>query len=327
VRCLPRTVADFTGREATVRSLLAVIAAPGASAPAVVVVDGMAGSGKTTLALHVASLVGGRYPDAHLYVDLHGHSEQQPLSGRSGGAGRAVAVRGGDAAGVGGARQRGVERPGGGSAAPSGLALVTTRRRLAGLDGVHLESLPVLDSDEAVALLARIVGDRVHAEAGAAREVVRRCGGLPLAVRLAGSRLAHRPGWRVAELVRRLDESVLPQLAAEDRTVAGAFVLSYRQLPERTRWAFRLFGLYPGGTFDALTVAALTGLTFGQAQDLLGSRPGKPLPDWAPPNSSTSRNGWQHGDELVDAVRGAHGVGDLVARVRVDDRVARPGLV
>src|SRR5699024_348365 len=111
--------------------------------------------------------------------------------------------------------------------APGSLAIVTSRRRLAGLDGVHPEPLAVLPAAEATALLARIVGDRIAAEPEAAAEVVRRCGGLPLAIRLAGARLAHRPRWRVADLVRRLGESALPELAAEDRTVASAFALSY----------------------------------------------------------------------------------------------------
>ncbi|WP_034217753.1 AfsR/SARP family transcriptional regulator [Actinoplanes subtropicus] len=294
VRCLPRTVADFTGRESTIRALLKLIGErgePGESAPVVVVVDGMAGSGKTTLALHVASLVGDRYPDAHLYVNLHGHSEQQPLAPgsalmillrqlgipaeaipadavervglwRSEVAKRRVLVMLDNAAS---SAQVADLLP----AAASALTLVTGRRRLTRLEGVHLESLPVLDADEALTLLASIVGDRVYAEAQAAQDVVRRCGGLPLAVRLAGARLAHRPRWRVAELVRRLDGSVLPQLAAEDRTVADAFVLSYRQLPQRAQWAFRLLGLHPAETFDALAVAALAGLPLGQAEEVL----------------------------------------------------------
>ncbi|XVU25097.1 BTAD domain-containing putative transcriptional regulator [Actinoplanes sp. CA-054009] len=291
VRCLPRTVGDFTGREATVRRLVTAIEAADADQPVVAVVDGMAGSGKTTLALHVAALLGDRYPDAHLFVDLHGHSAERPLEPaaallvllrqlgvdaerippdlvdrvglwRTELAKRRVLVLFDNAAS---SAQLSDLLP----AVPGSLALVTGRRRLIGLDGVHPESLAVLPHAEAVTLLARIVGERVEAEPEAAAEVARRCGGLPLAVRLAGSRLAHRPRWRVADLVRRLGESALPELAAEDRSVASAFAVSYGQLPDPVRRVFRLLGLCPGTEFDALAAAALSGLALERARDVL----------------------------------------------------------
>ncbi|GAA0482414.1 SARP family transcriptional regulator [Paractinoplanes deccanensis] len=291
VRCLPRTVGDFTGREAAVSRLVTAIGSATPDGPVIAVIDGMAGSGKTTLALHVAALLGDRYPDAHLFVDLHGHSAERPLDPaeallvllrqlgldadrippelvdrvglwRTELAKRRVLVLFDNAAS---SAQLSDLLP----TAPGNLALVTGRRRLAGLDGVHPESLAVLPHAEAVELLARIVGDRVTAEPEAAAEVARRCGGLPLALRLAGARLAHRPRWRVADLVSRLGESALPELAAEDRSVASAFAVSYRQLPPRVRAVFRLLGLCPGTEFDALTVAALTGLPLPGARDVL----------------------------------------------------------
>ncbi|WP_436525805.1 BTAD domain-containing putative transcriptional regulator [Actinoplanes sp. HUAS TT8] len=283
VRCLPRTVGDFVGRGEQIDRLL--------SGPAVAVIDGMAGSGKTTLALHVAGLIGDRYPDAHLYVDLHGHSERDPVEpgaallallrqlGLSAAEiplepGQRVALWRTEAA----RRRLLVVLDNAASsaqiadllpAAPGSLALVTSRRRLSGLDGVRVESLSVLSPDEAVALLERIAGDRVRAEPEAAAEVVRRCGLLPLAIRLAGSRLAHRPGWRVSDLLRRLGEAALPELAAEDRTVAGAFTLTYNQLPALNQRVFRLLGVNPGRDFDALAVAALTDLARDSAEDVL----------------------------------------------------------
>ncbi|WP_328478765.1 tetratricopeptide repeat protein [Actinoplanes sp. NBC_00393] len=291
VRCLPRTVGDFTGHGDLVGRLIRTIEADDGSGPVEVVIDGMAGSGKTTLALHVAGLVGERYPDAHLFVDLHGHSEQQPLPPA---AALLVLLR---QLGLGAetipaglvdrvslwrtevARRRVlVVFDNAGSSeqvadllptAPGSLALVTSRRRLAGLDGVYPEALPLLDPDEAVTLLARIAGERVRAEPEAAAEVVRRCGGLPLAIRLAGSRLAHRPRWRVSDLLSRLGAATLPQLSAEDRTVSSAFALTYRQLGEPARRLFRLLGVYPGAGFDAHAVAALTGLPYQAADDLL----------------------------------------------------------
>jgi tetratricopeptide (TPR) repeat protein len=288
VRCLPRTVGDFTGRSETVGRLLGVI---GEADPAIVVIDGMAGSGKTTLALHVAALVGDRYPDAHLFVDLHGHSEREPLDPaaallillrqlrigaeqvppsldervaqwRTELARRRVLVVLDNAAS---SEQVAELLP----AAPGALALVTSRRRLAGLDGVHSESLPVLTEAEAVTLLTRIAGERVSAQPVAAVEVVRRCGGLPLALRLAGARLAHRPRWQVSDLVRRIGSAALPELAVENRTVVDAFGLSFGQLAAAAQRVFRLLGTYPGQTFDALAVAALGDVSLAEAEDLL----------------------------------------------------------
>jgi DNA-binding SARP family transcriptional activator/tetratricopeptide (TPR) repeat protein/RecA/RadA recombinase len=288
IRCLPRTVGDFTGRDEVVARLLARAGAPG---PVVLAVDGMPGSGKTTLALHVAARAGNRYPDAHLFVDLHGHSDREPLDPAAAllillrqlgvaadripdGAAERVALWRTELAerralvvldNAAGSHQVADLLPAG----PGTLALVTSRRRLAGLDGVHPESLPVLDEDEAVTLLARIAGDRIAAQPAEAAEVARRCGGLPLALRLAGARLAHRPRWQVGDLARRIGTSALPELAAESRSVAGAFALSYGQLTEPARRVFRLLGVAPGRSFDAPHTAALTGLPLPAAADVL----------------------------------------------------------
>ncbi|MEV6842608.1 BTAD domain-containing putative transcriptional regulator [Actinoplanes sp. NPDC051411] len=288
VRSLPRTVADFTGRTDLISRIAARAAAGG---PAVIALDGMAGSGKTTLALHVAAELGERYPDAHLYIDLHGHSEREPLD--PAGALLVLLRR----LGIGAdevpadsdgrvhlwraemARRRALvildNAASSGQvvdllpASPGSLVLVTSRRRLLGLDGAHPESLPVLDEAEAVELLARIAGDRVFAEPGAAADLVGRCGGLPLAIRLAGARLAHRPRWQVADLVKRVGDAALPELAAEDRTVAGAFALSFGQLPQPAQRVFRLLGVHPGRLFDVPAVAALADLPAGEAGELL----------------------------------------------------------
>jgi DNA-binding SARP family transcriptional activator len=291
VRCLPRPVADFTGRADAVERLLKVIEATDPAGPAVAMIDGMAGSGKTTLALHVATLIGDRYPDAHLFVDLQGHGDEQPVEPAA-----ALLIL---------LRQLGIDpekipaEPIGRVAlwrtelarrqalvifdnafasaqlaellptSPGSLALITSRRRLSGLDGVHPESLPMLAEDEAIELLGRIAGERVWAEPEAAAAVVQRCGGLALAIRLAGARLAHRPRWRVADLMNRLGGAVLPELVAENRSLASAFALSYGQLTEPLQRTFRLLGWCPGATFDTFAVAALTGRPLSEARDLL----------------------------------------------------------
>ncbi|MEN3610291.1 NB-ARC domain-containing protein [Plantactinospora sp. ZYX-F-223] len=155
---------------------------------------------------------------------------------------------------------------------PGTLVLVTSRRRLLGIDGVLPESLPVLGPEEAVDLLAATAGpNRVRAEPEAAASVVQRCGHLPLAIRLAGARLAHRPGWKVADLAHRLDRSsqALGEISAEDHSVAAAFGLSYEPLLAPVRRMFRLLGLYPGEFFHTTAAAALTGLPLPDAESAL----------------------------------------------------------
>ncbi|WBB74142.1 BTAD domain-containing putative transcriptional regulator [Micromonospora sp. WMMD1128] len=291
VRALPRAISDFTGRQQTMARLVKEIVAEGARLH---LIDGMAGSGKTTLAVQVATAVREQFPDAQLFIDLHGYSERTPLTAaaaagtllrqlgvppervpvdpedrlamwRSELADRRAAVVLDNAAS---ARQAAALLPSG----PDNLVLVTSRRRLVGLDDGRPHSLPVLDPDEALELLGRVVGvDRIGAEPAAAAEVVRRCGYLPLAIRLAGARLAHRPLWRVADLAQRLTEAQDPlaELAAGERSVGHAFALSYAQVSAPARRLFRLLGLHPGVRFDNRVAAALIELPLPETQDLL----------------------------------------------------------
>ncbi|WP_405429212.1 BTAD domain-containing putative transcriptional regulator [Micromonospora sp. NBC_00617] len=290
VRSLPRAIGDFTGRQQT----LARLAKDVEAGARIQLIDGMAGSGKTTLAVHLATALADDYPDAQLYIDLHGHSERTPLTPSA-----AVATL---------LRQLGVpvervptnqddrlalwrtELAGRrallvlDNAAtadqvtpllPNGshcLILITSRRRLVGVDEGRPSSLPVLDTDEAVELLGHVVGvDRVAAEPGAATEVVRRCGHLPLAIRLAGARLAHRPRWRIADLAERLTSrpDPLAEFEAGDRSVGRAFALSYAQVSLAAQRAFRLLGLHPGVRFDDSVAAVLAELPLPDAQHLL----------------------------------------------------------
>ncbi|MEU4398049.1 AfsR/SARP family transcriptional regulator [Micromonospora orduensis] len=291
VRSLPRAIGDFTGRQETLARLVKEIEEDGNR---IQLIDGMAGSGKTTLAVHVATALADRYPDAQLFIDLHGHSERRPLT-----AAAAVAAL---------LRQLGVpvERipedtddrlalwrtelaglralvvlDNAGTAdqvaplLPSGshcLILITSRRRLVGLDEGRPSSLPVLDADEAIELLGRAAGvERIAAEPEAAAEVARRCGHLPLAIRLAGARLAHRPRWRVADLAERLVAGAGPlaELTAGQRSVGQAFALSYAQVSPSAQRLFPLLGLYPGARLDSRVAAALVELPLAETQELL----------------------------------------------------------
>jgi tetratricopeptide (TPR) repeat protein len=149
--------------------------------------------------------------------------------------------------------------------------LITSRRRLAGLDGVQPLSLDVLDLDDAVELLRTMVGERVRADVPSTVEVAGLCGRLPLALRLAAARLQHRPTWTVADLAARLRDTDLrlAELAVDGRTVAAAFTLSYQHLPEPTQRVFRSVGLHPAGDFEARAAAALVDLGVAETEAAL----------------------------------------------------------
>jgi tetratricopeptide (TPR) repeat protein len=152
------------------------------------------------------------------------------------------------------------------------LAIVTSRRRLAELDGAMHLALDTLPPHDALALFSRIVGThRAEAEPQASAEVVRRCGFLPLAIRIAGARLTARPAWSVADLAGRLERGHrrLAELGRGDRSVEAAFGLSYEQLPAGHRRVFRLLGLHRGPDFDTYLAAAGTGLDPADAEAAL----------------------------------------------------------
>ena len=247
----------------------------------VVVVSGPPGAGKSTLALRVAHALRESFPDGQLYLQLGGGTHQPrearevlgealralgvgsariPESTgeraelyRSQLAGRRVLVVADDA---GSAEQVEPLRP----AAPGCALLITSRSRLAGPDGATLAALESLRRAEAVELLARIAGpDRVTAEPQAADRLVASCGLLPLAVRIAGAKLAANPGWpveRVAGLIaderRRLDE-----LSVGDLAVRASVAPSYEALDERARRAFRRLSLLNPVDVPPWVVAAL----------------------------------------------------------------------
>jgi tetratricopeptide (TPR) repeat protein len=239
-RQLPPDIADFVGHTELVGKLQELFESrPGGTGaetgvPPLVIcaVAGKAGVGKSALAVHVAHRLASAFPDGQLYASLGGggsegwrsaargpRSPLDPGEIRSRLAGKRVLVVLDDAAGE--AQLRPL-LPGG----PGPAVLITGRARPAALEGVHLVNLAVLDSDRAIALLGRIAGpQRVVAEPDAAAAIVAACGRLPLAVRIAGARLAARPHWpltRMADLLadehRRLATASwqLPPAVADD---------------------------------------------------------------------------------------------------------------
>lgn len=278
VHALPHDVVDFTGRDEEVARLLDTVGDTSGATTVIVAIDGMAGVGKTALAVHAAHRLAERYPDVQLFIDLHAHSADRQPTDTAAALGtllRSVGV-GSDRIPAGLDERSGLWRaelagrkalvvldnvasaaqvrpllPGG----PGCLALITSRRRLTDLESARTLSLDVLPHPQAVALFTRILG--AEREPEAVGEVAVLCGHLPLAIRIAAARLRSRPVWTVAHLAGRL-RAGLSELATGDRSVESALQLSYRQLTEAQQRLFRLLGLHPGADFDGYSVAALT---------------------------------------------------------------------
>jgi hypothetical protein len=277
---LPGDIGDFTGRTAELARL--ADATPFVTVKAI---DGMAGVGKTALAVRAAHRLAAHYPDAKLFVDLHGHTPgQSPTSAmaaldtllraldvpdsripadpdaraalwRAEVATRSMLVVLDNAADVAQIRPL---LPGAGRS----LILITSRRRLVGLEVDDSVSLDVLTESDAVSLFG---GD----DRDAARDVVEQCGYLPLAIRLAAARLRARPSWTVRYLADRLKRGGWPlaEFEAADRGVAAA--MSCHQLAPLAQRMFRLLGLHPGTDFDAPAAAALADVQVSEAERLL----------------------------------------------------------
>jgi tetratricopeptide (TPR) repeat protein len=145
--------------------------------------------------------------------------------------------------------------------------MVTSRRRLAALEGAVPVPLDVMRPDQADLLFNRLCG-RAGSDPEATARLMQLAGHLPLAIRLLAGRLRHHPSWTVGHLAGELaaarDRSVA--IGASDESVSAAFALSYNRLPGHRQRFFRYLGLHPGTDIDAYLAAALSGL------DLEGAR-------------------------------------------------------
>ncbi|MGE5829352.1 MAG: ATP-binding protein [Micromonosporaceae bacterium] len=258
----------------------------------VLVVSGMPGVGKTAFALRIAELLASRFPDGQLFADLRGAGENRTiapevlagflraLSGagaqvasgvdeasahfRSAVAGRRVLVLLDDAATEGQVRPL---LPG----SPGCLTLVTSRRALTGLPNARLLVLDALPSLPATQLLHLIAGEHVldRESPSAIDALVEVCGGLPLAIRVVGGRLASRPRGGLARILVRLrgDQERFLNLSSGDLDLRRVFDESYLALPAPTQVVFRRLGLFPGPDFTVEAAAVLAGVPVDQAED------------------------------------------------------------
>ncbi|MBV9450226.1 MAG: tetratricopeptide repeat protein [Streptosporangiaceae bacterium] len=296
-RQLPRSIADFIGREeqlAAIKHMLSALERPDAARYAVpiIAISGAGGVGKSTLALRAAHEVSDDYPDGHLYADLSSPAGDHDTTVLQARFLRALGVDGSmipedPAERAQMYRSRlankqllivldGVDHEGQvipllpGS--PSCAVIVTSRVRLSGLPGAHWIDVDVFGNDASMELLAHIAGaERLAAEPAAAEELMRYCGGLPLALRIAGTRLAVRPHWRVADLARRLrdERRRLDELSHHGLELRSSIGLTYKGLPGRTKRLFRLLASIRAPDFPAWTAAALLDTDLTTAEELL----------------------------------------------------------
>ncbi|MEU2666860.1 BTAD domain-containing putative transcriptional regulator [Micromonospora sp. DT46] len=282
---LPPGVGDFAGREEELNGLLRVLTAEPRACPPVAVVTGMAGVGKSTLALHAAHLTRTAFPDGQLYADLGrargnavepydvlgwflrslGHAESAIPKGldervrlyRSQLAGRRLLVM---LDGTAGYEQVSPLLPGD----PGCQVIVTSRLRMPELAGATSIEVGTLDRGQALALLGRIIGaQRVAEEADAAGRIVELCGRLSLGVRVAGSRLLARPHWSLGYLADRLaDERYrLDELRLGSMDVRERLDSSYHQLADLGQLALRRLALLRTPAFPSWCTAEVLGVS------------------------------------------------------------------
>ncbi|MBO0806208.1 MAG: helix-turn-helix domain-containing protein [Nocardiopsaceae bacterium] len=299
-RTLPRDIASFTGREPEIEAILAAVTGAGTSGVVdICAIDGMAGIGKTALAVHAAHRLADRFPDGQVFLPLHGHTpgrqpvdpvdalasllqasgmpaqgipdglEPRALLWRDHLAGRRMLLVLDNAAG---SAQVAPLLPGDGEC----LVLVTSRRHLGDLPGtVTPVLLDVLTPAQAAQMFTRLA-PRAADSPGEVAEVVELAGFLPLAISLLARLFARHRSWTLADLAAETRESLLT-LTAEHESVAAAFEVSYRHLDPARQRMFCLLGLHPGAAIEPYAAAALAGTGLDEAAGLLDSLHGEGL--------------------------------------------------
>jgi DNA-binding SARP family transcriptional activator len=295
---LPAALPDFTGRVAAIDALASRMPASGV---AVTVITGPPGVGKTALAIKAAHLASRAFPDGQLYASLGGAGAGGAGFGgagncdRAGGgdvrephdvlgellrslgvpaarvpagvaeraalyrsilAGRKVLVLADDAASAAQVRPL---LPG----TPGSAVLVTSSSRLADLEGAASVSISGLSTEESIALLGKIAGEqRIAAERAAAAEIAAACNGLPLALRIVGSRLAASPALRLSSLAAVMsdDGRLLGELVIGDLSVRRRLDAAWLALDPYSRQVLHTLAQAGGRELpDSVVMAATAG--------------------------------------------------------------------
>ncbi|WP_435179161.1 tetratricopeptide repeat protein, partial [Actinacidiphila sp. bgisy145] len=294
---LPPAVGHFRGRDEEIAALTATLTAAGPAGATTTVykVDGPPGSGKTALVTEVARRTRAGYADGCLFLDLHGYSEgAEPLPPadalgrmlrRLGVPAQALPDELDERAALFRDRTRELSLllvldnarssrqvrhllPAG----PRCATLVTSRNRLAALDDAEHLTLSGLTPAAATALLHEVSGlPDTPATRGACAEIVRRCGHLPLAVRIAAARMRGETPLDPCRLAGQLadEQRRLAALDDGDRSVRAALELSRAALDPAESELFVLLGLYPHESLDAQTAAAVSRTSPATAGHLL----------------------------------------------------------
>ncbi|WP_088963095.1 AfsR/SARP family transcriptional regulator [Micromonospora purpureochromogenes] len=292
---LPADHPHFTGRRDVLAAAAELLA--GDRRTTALVIDGMPGVGKTTLAVHLAHRLAARYPDGQLHADLRGFDSgdsvmtpAEALRGFLWSLGVAPAAIPAELhAQAGLYRSILAERrmlilldncrdwdqirhllPGTGGS----LVIATSRRRItgvAGQAGAHPLHLDLLTHAEARELLTRRLGDAAAADPAAVDEIIVRCGRLPLALALVATRSVGRPGLSLPAVAGELAEADgrLAGFGDTHADLEAIFSWSYRALTPEAARLFRLLPLHPGGELSAEAAAALGGLSLRCARGLL----------------------------------------------------------
>lgn len=298
-RQLPHDIPEFVGRADLLRALdLAATNASGEPRGGVIVLDGMAGVGKTTLAVHWGHLSRHRFPDGDLFVNLNGFSDRAPVTparvvddflialgrqpdmsldqrskesllNRLLGHRRVLVIL--DNAGNAGHIEELI------ALLPSCLIIVTSRHRLTllsattGAHRVRVEPMPVTEADE---LLSTRLGPQRSFDQDDRARLVRLCGGLPIAISVLADHVATSGIGRPAAFARQLDRRQLIIDIGEDgdgSAIAFTFFLwSYQRLGPEERRLFRLLGLHPGPDIGIDVACACDGRTPAETRHSFG---------------------------------------------------------
>jgi tetratricopeptide (TPR) repeat protein len=297
-RRLPADTGAFTGRQAELAGLLELgnaIDGRGSGAVVISAIDGMAGVGKTALAVHAAHRLARRYSDGQLFIDLHGYTQGYPpctadqaleaFLRAMGVPPQRIPADTDERAALYRERLAGTRTlvvldnvadeaqvrpliPGDAGC----LVLITSQKKLKALDDAHVVAVDVLPEPDAVTLLQSVAGPgRVAPGDPAAAEITALCGRLPLALRVAGALLRNRPAWTLEHLAGKLraGHTNLGTFSDGDRDLVAVFGLSDQNLREDQKRLYRHLGLIPGPEIDAYAAAALAGTDPGAADRLL----------------------------------------------------------
>ena len=289
---LPPGTTEFVGRSEE----LDLLTRDQGDAPRVNVIEGMAGVGKTALAIEAARAVSGQYPDGTFYLNLHTHDPGHPSLDAGEALHRLLRMLTAPATQIPDAvveraallrAQLGRRRaivilddagrrdqilpllPGTGQS----LILITTRRTFAGLEGARALTLEALPEDDAITLFHRVAGPGTAHDEGEAAMAVELCGRLPLAIQLAAGRLAQDYAPRLGDLVAELSQSPARSGGADSASpdVMPALDLAYGSLDAGHQRFFRRLGVSPCADISLHAAAALGGGTLAETEEALAA--------------------------------------------------------